>query len=58
MSPEERSELEKQSLTLRGELKKWEKGFAAANEGRKAGREEIKQNPSIGTNLLKFMGEL
>ena len=34
--------------TLRGELKAWEKAFANANEGRKAGREDIKKDPEIG----------
>jgi len=48
MDAGERSRFEKQSLTLRGELKTWEKEFAAANEGRKATRDEIKQNASIG----------
>ncbi|MCJ1246630.1 DNA replication regulator sld2 [Trapelia coarctata] len=32
---------------VRAELKAWEKSFAAANEGRKAGREDIKKNPEI-----------
>ncbi|KAL8854039.1 MAG: hypothetical protein Q9221_001162 [Calogaya cf. arnoldii] len=32
---------------LRLELKEWEKSFAAANGGRKAGREDIKQHPEI-----------
>lgn len=34
--------------TLRGELKAWEKAFAKANEGRKAGRDDIKKDPDIG----------
>ena len=34
---------------LKLELKQWEKAFAAANNGRKAGREDIKQYPDIGT---------
>jgi hypothetical protein len=33
---------------LRVELKKWEKAFVDANGGRKAGRHDIKQDPSIG----------
>lgn len=44
------AELQKQSVELRQELKAWEKQFAAANDGRKAGREEIKRDPSIGTS--------
>jgi hypothetical protein len=35
--------------TLRAELKQWEKAFSAANGGRKAGRHDIKQDPTIGT---------
>lgn len=34
---------------LRAELKEWERAFAAANGGRKAGRQDIKSNPDIGT---------
>lgn len=37
--------------TLRVELKQWEKAFADANGGRKAGRHDIKQDPSIGMPL-------
>ena len=33
---------------LRKELKEWERAFSAAHEGRKAGREDIKQHPDIG----------
>ena len=33
---------------LRLQLKEWEKSFALANGGRKAGREDIKQHPEIG----------
>lgn len=36
---------------LRLELKEWEQSFAAANHGRKAGREDIKQHPEIGQKL-------
>ena len=37
------------SLTeIRLELKKWEAAFAAANGGRKAGREDIKNDATIG----------
>ena len=39
---------EDQSSKLRKELKEWERGFSAAHEGRKAGREDIKQHPDIG----------
>lgn len=33
---------------LRDDLKVWEKEFAAANEGRKATRDDIKAAPAIG----------
>ena len=33
---------------LRLELKEWEQSFAATHQGRKAGREDIKQHPEIG----------
>lgn len=36
---------------LRLELKEWEQSFAAANHGRKAGREDIKKHPEIGQRL-------
>lgn len=48
MEAEERDALQKRSHSMRQELKIWEKEFATANGGRKAGREDIKQNPSIG----------
>lgn len=41
--------LQSEAHVLRAELKQWEAAFAAAHSGRKAGREDIKQNPSIGT---------
>jgi len=48
MEPEEREKLLKESSALRQELKVWEREFAASNGGRKAGRDDIKQHPSIG----------
>jgi hypothetical protein len=48
MEAEEREQLQKQSAVLRQELKVWEREFAAANGGRKARRDDIKQHPSIG----------
>jgi DNA replication and checkpoint protein len=36
------------STILRQELKDWEKEFADANSGRKAGRDDIKKHPTIG----------
>ena len=43
------------SDTLRLELKAWEKEFAAAHQGRKASREDIKQNLEIGIYLCIFI---
>ena len=36
------------AMKLRLELKEWEQSFAATHQGRKAGREDIKQHPEIG----------
>uniref|UniRef100_A0A093VHH7 DNA replication regulator SLD2 n=1 Tax=Talaromyces marneffei PM1 TaxID=1077442 RepID=A0A093VHH7_TALMA len=40
--------------TLRVELKQWEKAFADANGGRKAGRHDIKQDPSIAAKYKTY----
>ena len=44
-------EIASHATALRAELKEWERAFAAANEGRKAGRADIKSNPEIGRLL-------
>ncbi|KAL8780756.1 MAG: hypothetical protein Q9203_000635 [Teloschistes exilis] len=49
--------MDSQIQTLRQELKEWEKSFAASNEGRKAGREDIKQHPEIA-NKYKLYNKL
>lgn len=36
---------------LRAELKEWERAFAAANGGKKAGRQDIKGDPDIGSGF-------
>jgi len=51
MKEEERNELTQKSNSLRTELKLWEKNFAAANNGQKASREDIRKNPEIGRVL-------
>lgn len=51
MEDDEREKLTEESNVLRQELKSWEREFAAANDGRKAGREDIKQHSIIGTSL-------
>lgn len=43
-----RTEVTDQAVNLRAELKVWEKEFASSHGGKKAGREDIKQNPEIG----------
>ena len=48
MEAEERERLLERSNLLRQELKLWEREFAAANGGRKAERDDIKQHPAIG----------
>jgi len=42
-------QIQEQANHLRQELKEWEKSFAAANQGRKAERDDIKAHPTIGT---------
>jgi hypothetical protein len=39
---------------LRGELKAWEKQFAALNGGRKAGRDDIKGNAAIAAKYKRY----
>ncbi|KAL1859401.1 hypothetical protein Plec18167_006644 [Paecilomyces lecythidis] len=43
-----------QSTALRAELKEWERTFAAANGGKKAGRDDIKQNPEIAAKYKAY----
>ena len=52
MKETERVELEKKSDLLRIHLKRWEKNFASANDGRKASREDIKKHSDIGTVFI------
>lgn len=50
-------EIEQQCNLLRQDLKIWEKTFAAQNEGRKAGRDDIKANADICTHAtFKLQG--
>lgn len=55
MAEEDRETLTEKSQSLRSDLKSWEKGFAANNEGKKASREDIKQNPAIGTSTYPLL---
>jgi hypothetical protein len=43
-----RAEVTDQAVNVRAELKVWEKEFASTHGGKKAGRDDIKQNPEIG----------
>jgi len=43
---------------LRLQLKAWEKSFAAANGGRKPGRDDIKQEPVIGEHIFEPLAVL
>ncbi|EKD15022.1 uncharacterized protein L3040_003779 [Drepanopeziza brunnea f. sp. 'multigermtubi'] len=54
MDDSKREELTKKSNILRGELKIWEKAFSAANEGKKASREDIKNNPEIAGKYKEY----
>jgi hypothetical protein len=56
MSSAAASEIAANAAALRAELKEWERGFAAANGGRKAGRNDIKQVPEIGMSILPTAG--
>ncbi|KAH8426852.1 protein sld2 [Aspergillus melleus] len=48
------SEIATLSGNLRAELKEWERAFAAANEGRKAERNDIKQEPEIAAKYKEY----
>ncbi|CAI6334957.1 unnamed protein product [Periconia digitata] len=48
------TELEQRCNTLRSDLKLWEKKFAAAHDGRKAGRADIKANTEISQKYKEY----
>ncbi|KAJ5153124.1 DNA replication regulator sld2 [Penicillium canariense] len=48
------AEVASRAVNLRAELKTWEKDFASGHEGRKAGREDIKQNPDIAAKYKEY----
>ncbi|KAL2072402.1 hypothetical protein VTL71DRAFT_11745 [Oculimacula yallundae] len=54
MEDSKREELTETSNSLRGELKIWEKAFSAANEGKKASREDIKKNIEIAAKYKEY----
>ncbi|PVH87934.1 hypothetical protein DL98DRAFT_648838 [Cadophora sp. DSE1049] len=54
MEDSKRQELTETSNALRGELKIWEKAFSAANDGKKASREDIKKNTEIAAKYKEY----
>ncbi|CZS97978.1 related to DNA replication regulator SLD2 [Rhynchosporium agropyri] len=54
MEDSKREELTETSNSLRVELKSWEKAFSAANEGKKASREDIKKDVEIAAKYKEY----
>jgi hypothetical protein len=52
------TEAEQRCNELRNDLKIWEKNFAAQNDGRKAGRDDIKANEEICTHATPSFEEV
>ncbi|KAJ5115866.1 hypothetical protein N7456_000214 [Penicillium angulare] len=52
--PNSRSELAAQAVSVRSELKIWEREFAVTHEGKKAGRDDIKNNPEIAAKYKEY----
>jgi hypothetical protein len=52
------TEAEQRCNVLRNDLKIWEKSFAAQNNGRKAGRDDIKANEEICTHATTHFVEV
>jgi hypothetical protein len=50
------AEVASQATNIRVELKVWEKAFASSNGGKKAGRDDIKQNAEIGRSSPILVG--
>ncbi|KGO74599.1 DNA replication/checkpoint protein [Penicillium italicum] len=48
------AEIGAQAVNVRAELKTWEKAFSSANGGRKAGRDDIKQNVDIAAKYKEY----
>ncbi|KAK2775000.1 DNA replication regulator sld2 [Emmonsiellopsis sp. PD_33] len=47
-------DLDEQAAALRAELKEWERAFSAANDGRKAGRDDIKNDRVISAKYKAY----
>ncbi|KAF6219343.1 hypothetical protein HO133_005168 [Letharia lupina] len=48
------AEIDTLAKSLRLQLKEWEQSFAVAHQGRKAGREDIKQHPDIAHKYKQY----
>ena len=55
MDDQARVAYEEESLQLRAELKEWEGDWGAAHDGKKPGRDDIKQNPHIGAPPVSYV---
>jgi DNA replication regulator SLD2 len=55
MNGQEKAELESQSQLIRSELKAWESQWSSTHDGKKPGREDIKNNPDIGKCLNDYV---
>ncbi|KAJ6114689.1 hypothetical protein N7486_000467 [Penicillium sp. IBT 16267x] len=49
-----REEIAAQAIAVRAELKVWEKEFATTHNGKKAGREDIKQRPDVAAKYKEY----
>ncbi|KAI9787675.1 MAG: DNA replication regulator sld2 [Geoglossum umbratile] len=54
LQPQPQPQLGERSAILRQELKAWEKSFADAHNGRKAGRDDIKRDRSIASKYKEY----
>ncbi len=52
MEESEKANYDTEAQSIRGELKAWESNWANSHEGRKPGRDDIKQNQDIGKQTL------
>lgn len=50
MDSQTKAQYEAQSQELRAQLKTWENDWAKSHDGSKPSRNDIKQNPDIGTS--------
>lgn len=55
MEEHDRAKYEAQSRDLRADLKTWETTWAKTHDGKKPGRDDIKQNAEIGTHIFSHL---